>query len=424
MKTILLGLLTLLLGFTFAQSPSDILAEVEEPVRIVYWRSLAGPRGEAQEELVRRFNEMQDDVEVDVQFQGSYGELSQKLLAALAARDLPNVVMLCDTCMPDFAREGVLEPLDPFVDGPDGVERNTFVGKILDGGKVNEALYLIPFAASTPLLYYNPDIFEQVGLDGPPQTWDEFFEYARTIHEATGGQVAGVTLSTPFDTWWFQAQIWSQGGEFSNSDFETFVDSEVWIEEMTKWRDLVASNAARLPSSAEGGNLGDFANGFAAMNLFSTANLTSIFEEANGFTPATAFLPEGEAGRVVPTGGSGLAILAGQTPQETAASWIFINYMTSPEFNAYYAEQTGYMPYTQGAIAAMQDFLAENPQYQTSIDQLQYARNQSELNGVRDANTELRSYLDRIVLAGEDPAVVLPEAQAAVQASFESLGLR
>ena len=47
-----------------------------------------------------------------------------------------------------------------------------------------EGLYALPFNRSTPMFYYNKDMFEEVGLDpeAPPQTWDELKEYAAKLY--------------------------------------------------------------------------------------------------------------------------------------------------------------------------------------------------------------------------------------------------
>lgn len=412
-----LALLALLLLLTTAAA--------QEPTRIVYWSALDGPRAEAQDDLVQRFNESQDDVEVEVQFQGSYDEVLQKYLASLAAGNAPEVVLLCDTCYGALSREGALQPLDPLLDGPNGLDRESFVGAFLSGGQgLDGQLYFMPFATSTPILYYNPDLFEQAGLDGPPQTWDEFFESARTIREETGAY--GASLAANNWGWQLQSQIWSQGGEYSNEDFDTFVDSPVWIEEFGRWRDLIHEHdAARIPGSAEGGPFGDFINGRSAMFIASTGLLTSAHEQASGFDPATAMLPEGSAGRVLPTGGSGLAITAGLSDEEQQAAWEFVKFMVTPESNAYFAERTGYMPFRQGAIELLEDTLANEPDRQTAIDQLGNTRNQSQLVAYRG---EWRSIIDqameRILVSGEDPADVFPEAQRQVESALEAEGYR
>ena len=90
-------------------------AKPEGPIKIIYWRSLTGVAGEAQEEIVKRFNASRSDIIVESQFQGAYAEILQKLQAGLAAGDVPDLVLLDSPHLQIFAKEGVLVNLDAFV---------------------------------------------------------------------------------------------------------------------------------------------------------------------------------------------------------------------------------------------------------------------------------------------------------------------
>lgn len=399
------------------------IASAQEPIRITYWRSLAGPRGDAQDALVRTFNQIQDDIEVEVQFQGDYTEMTQKFAAALAANTVPDVMMICDTCMPPFARDDVLTPLDDYLARPGGNDAEDFLGRVLDGGRVDGDLYIIPFAASTPILFYNPDMLAEAGFDGPPETWDEFFEMSLAVSDTFGEDVYGATLWV--SAWWLQSHIWTYGGDFNDDEFNTFVDSELWLEQFDRWHNLVCEqNAARIPTSAEGGTFGDFYNQRAALMFSSTANITSIIEGAADFTPQAAFMPAGPEGNIVTTGGSGLAIPASLSDAQKDAAWTFIEFMTAPVSNVYYAINSGYMPFTEGAVEDMSTFLSNRPLNQISIDQLAFARNQAALNGAGEARSILDDALNSIFVGCQEPADVLPIAQEEIQLALEDAGLR
>ncbi len=61
-----------------------------------------------------------------------------------------------------------------------------------------------PYNSSSPILYYNKDIFTKAGLnaDNPPKTWPEVFEAAKKI-KASGAAKCGFT-----STWltWIQTE--------------------------------------------------------------------------------------------------------------------------------------------------------------------------------------------------------------------------
>ena len=88
MKKVFMVLLIALLAFSSTSLWAAAAAEKapEGPVKIVYWRSLTGVAGEAQEELVARFNASQDKVIVESQCQGLTLRSCKSFLAALGCR--------------------------------------------------------------------------------------------------------------------------------------------------------------------------------------------------------------------------------------------------------------------------------------------------------------------------------------------------
>src|SRR5688572_11934605 len=87
----------------------------KQPVALTYWKSLEGPRHEAQVKLTDDFNASRSDVKVTLEHVGVYAEAAQKLSTVLAANTPPDVMMLTvDTFMPGFARLGSLQALDEY----------------------------------------------------------------------------------------------------------------------------------------------------------------------------------------------------------------------------------------------------------------------------------------------------------------------
>jgi sn-glycerol 3-phosphate transport system substrate-binding protein len=418
-KQALIGALGLLMAF------GSGAALAQQPVEIVYWRSLGGVLGETQEELVRQFNASQDEVVVDAQFQGNYEEIQRKYLAALAANDLPDVLLMAGSRSLMFARDGVLEPLDRFIDAPDGLDRSDFIESLVSRGEHEGQQFMMPFAASTPMLYYNPDMLEAAGFSGPPETWDELFTMAREIHEHFDGQVLGFALDGHMgdNSWWLQSHIWSYGGDISEEDFTPHVDSDVIVDVLGQWRELIhVDGAARLVPQAEGGARSAYVNGRAAMIIASTANITTFKAETAGrFEPLAGYVPRGPEGQFIAAGASGLIMPVGLPPERQEAAWKFIRFMTSPESNAYFAERTGYLPYTHAAVENMQDFLAENPLWLVSADQLEFGRHGTKLQEASEAWSHWLDALERVLVGNQDPNTVLPRAQQEILVALRTV---
>lgn len=50
--------------------------------------------------------------------------------------------------------------------------------------EVDGGLYAVPFDLGMVGFWYNVDLFEEAGIDGPPTTWDEFLEDVQTLKDA------------------------------------------------------------------------------------------------------------------------------------------------------------------------------------------------------------------------------------------------
>ncbi|MDQ3514879.1 MAG: twin-arginine translocation signal domain-containing protein, partial [Chloroflexota bacterium] len=55
-----------------------VIKQTGSQVNVVFWSSFGGKNGEIEQEVIRRFNESQQDVVVEHQFQGTYEETAQK----------------------------------------------------------------------------------------------------------------------------------------------------------------------------------------------------------------------------------------------------------------------------------------------------------------------------------------------------------
>ena len=112
---------------------------------------------------------------VEAQFQGAYAEILQKLMAGLAAGSVPDLALLDSPFVVLFAKDGALVALDKFAaDSRSGVNLKDFVPGFLNDGYYKGKLYALPFLRSTPLMYFNRDMFAEVGLpDRVPDTWDD-----------------------------------------------------------------------------------------------------------------------------------------------------------------------------------------------------------------------------------------------------------
>ena len=79
-----------------ATTTALVSAPAAAATKFEFWYGLSGDLSERIQDMCKTFNESQSDVHVDYQFQGNYEETAQKLTAALAAKQTPDVSALSD----------------------------------------------------------------------------------------------------------------------------------------------------------------------------------------------------------------------------------------------------------------------------------------------------------------------------------------
>jgi sn-glycerol 3-phosphate transport system substrate-binding protein len=377
-------------------------------VEITYWGSWSGDLGKAEQEVVKRFNESQQDVKVNYQFQGNYEETAQKLTAALAARQTPDVSALSDVWWFKFYLNQVLAPLNDFITA-DKLDTSDYVDSLWNEGVRNDVQYWIPFARSTPLFYYNRDAFKEAGLDeGPPKTWSEFAKVAPELVKKEGDKVtrAAFTHATGagYVAWLFQGVDWAFGGAYSDPDFKILINEPKSVAAGEFYRKSVQDGWANITQDPDNGPDSDFFNGLTASTMASTGGLVTILANAK-FDVGTHFLLEEETFGCC-TGGAGLSVLAGSPPEKQEAAFKYIAFATSPEITTYWSQNTGYMPVRKSAIDSkeMQDFFAKNPNYKTAVDQLPKTRQQDSARvWIPNGDQIIGKGLEQILVNNQDP---------------------
>ncbi|NOZ28112.1 MAG: ABC transporter substrate-binding protein [Chloroflexi bacterium] len=422
--TVIVAMASMLVACAGMPAAPQAPAAPKGPVKIVYWRSLTGAKGEAQDELVRRFNESQNEVEVDVQFQGAYGELVQKLQAALAANEVPDVVLLDSPFVVLFAKDGVLVPLDDFVADPDtGLDIDNMLSGLISDCYYQEKLYALPLMRSTPLLYYNRDMFKEVGLpDRVPDTWDEFREFSKVLTKEEDGQIVrqGVsfTMGRTSAHWYFQAAIYSFGGEVSDEDFNILLEEPEAVAAAQFWQDLVFKDKTAKPGIDEGGSHGDFLNRRVGMVFASTGSMSGLMRKAD-FEVGAGMIPK-QVRRMVPVGGSVIAMISKDAAKQKAA-WEFMKFMVSPESNYYVVEQTGYLPTSQATLEypPMVEYFEKYPERKVALEQLKYARPQASVISLPRGTEILRQAVEKLLVGGIPAPQVMAEAAEELRVEYE-----
>jgi multiple sugar transport system substrate-binding protein len=102
----------------------------------------------------------------------------------------------------------------------------------------------IPFRHTTSGLHYNTDLFAERGLAGPPQTIEEFVEYAKRLAytRSDGTQVVGLVLpGVSYPNVVDIARAWN--GDFITPDYQVVANQPPMVRAVTILRELFQANA-------------------------------------------------------------------------------------------------------------------------------------------------------------------------------------
>lgn len=364
-------------GASEEQQSAQDYSGVKPAAKIDFWSVHPGKSQDIEAKIVKDFNASQSDTEVKLVTAGaSYFDLAQKFQTAQQSHNLPGVLVLCGTCWFNYYMNKTILPLDSLAAAAE-VDVDDYQEPMWNDYVYDKQVWMIPYARSTPLFYYNKSHFQRAGLpDRGPKTYDELADWAMKLKNADLGVKHVFEYGNPTGdpSWTFEGTVWAFGGNYSK-EFE-FTNASAETKAAFEWgRKTIFTD--KWAAVASGNPVEDLGAGAISTTVGSTGSLRGILESAKGkFEVGTAFLPGGpkKTDEVCPPGGSGLAVPSDISPEEQLAAMNFIKFATSPKNTVAFSEATGYMPVRTSSDT--KQLIAETPQIQTAIDQLPHVGHQ------------------------------------------------
>ena len=138
----------------------------------------------------------------------------ERLAVQSAAGDAPDILNMHVNNLVKYAQEGVLAPLEPFIESGD-LDVSGLSEGFLAGGKVDGVQYMIPMGSPYMSTIFDQDALTAAGLEIPPAdyTWDDFFQLLRDWATATGGEAPWPTQNMVDSEQHFYSWLLGQGLE-------------------------------------------------------------------------------------------------------------------------------------------------------------------------------------------------------------------
>lgn len=271
------------------------------------------------------------------------------LLQATVAGQAPDVALYMAQGDPvNYAIRGAVVPLSDF-EGFDEV-KNRFAPAAMVHSELNGKYYGLPEQMSFSVLFYRKDILEQLGFDGPPETWEEVYEMLPVLQRNNmtfGLPTSDVPAGSNEGMVSFGTMLYQAGGNFykdteKGKNSRANFDSETSIRIMKQWSDLYTSYGFPLSYN--------FSNRFVTGEMpLAVANYTSyntlvIFAPQLKGMWGIATVPgtmqkDGTISHATPVSVTSVMMMSSIEESKKQAAWEFIKWWTDAEAQTNYAHE-------------------------------------------------------------------------------------
>ncbi|MCD6290991.1 MAG: ABC transporter substrate-binding protein [Anaerolineae bacterium] len=395
---------------------------------IVFWHQHSRQREKALQEIVQKFNETNEyGITVSAEYQGSYGDIFNKMLAVLNTEDAPDLVVAYQNQAATYQLADALIDMNPLVNSPKwgltDAEKADFFPAFFKQDvfpTFGNARLGFPPNRSMEVMYYNADWLKELGYDGPPTTPAEFKEMAckaakQPFSKATSEGSMGYELS--IDASRFASWTFAFGGDVFDYEHNRYsYNNEAAVAAMSFIQDLFKSGCATIVTERYGDQT-DFGAGRLLFTVGSSSGLPyyrAAVDKGAQFNWSVAAIPHTTTEPVMNIYGASVSIPK-TTPERELAAWLFVKYFTSPEVQAKWAKVSNYFPVRKSVAEGLAEYFKENPAYKTAFDLLPYGKFEPPVPGydfVRDkvgdamaaiANgADVKSTLDQLTKEAND----------------------
>ena len=332
-------------------------------VEIQWWHAMTGANNDVVNELTTEFNASQSDYKVTPVFKGSYQDTLNAGIAAFRAHQAPTIIQVFDagTGVMMGAQNAVVPVADVMKKAGVAFDQSQYLpGIVAYYSKPDGTMLSFPFNSSTPILYYNKDIFQKAGLDPtkPPLTWPDVWADARQI-KTSGAAACGYTAAYPSD-WiglenfaaWNNIPFATDQNGLGSLDPKLEINDPHYIAYFQAIADLNKEGVFKY-----GGRTSEakpfFMNGTCGIYTDSSGGIGDIINSKVNFgTGPLPYDPTASGPQNTVPGGASLWVLAGQTDDQYKAAAAFFTFLSRTDIQVKLHEQSGYLPVTFAAYNA------------------------------------------------------------------------
>ena len=373
-----------------------LVPSAQAQIEIQWWHAMGAALGERVVDLANRFNAEQKEYKIVPTFKGSYPETLSAGIAAYRAKTSPHILQVFEVGTATMmSAKGAIKPAYEVMKiGGRNWDPSGYIPAVAGYYTDREGRMLsMPFNSSTPVFYYNRDAFKKAGISKVPETWKEMEGAVQRLKDAgfacpyTTGWVSWVHLENM--SAWHNIPFASDRNGFDSPNPKLLLNGEFQvkhIEMLARW----VKNGWFMYGGRTNESEPKFFNGECVMLTSSSGAQANIRKNAK-FDFGVSALPYHDTVKGAPVntiiGGASLWTMAGKTDKEYIGVARFFDFLSRPEIQAEWHQQTGYLPITSQVYdrTMKSGYYDKNPGTDVSVRTI-WGKVQTNTRGVRVGN--------------------------------------
>jgi multiple sugar transport system substrate-binding protein len=227
----------------------------------VFWHGLGGADGKTMQQMLNDYAAAKGDTAVRSETY-AWDVFYQKLPTSVVAKTPPDLSIMHDWGIRQFATQGIIQPADDIFFNSGLVPKDDFNQSLINTITVDGKTMAVPFDNHGWGLYYNTKLISDAGLDpnNLPKNGDEFLKWAFKLTTDENGKHPDESGFNPDKTkvWaihpgWIRftqpSTFWMFGGGIISDDGKkSMLDSEKTIAAAQYWWDLMYKHHVAPPA--------------------------------------------------------------------------------------------------------------------------------------------------------------------------------
>ena len=407
----------------------SVTAARAEPVQVNWWHAMGGALGKVVDKFAADFNAKQSKYKINAIYKGNYTETMTQAIAAFRAKQQPHIVQVFEVgtaTMMAAEGKGAIYPVWKLMqDAGIAFDQSVYLPAVISYYTTRDGKLLsLPFNSSTPVLWYNKTKLKELGVE-VPKTWDAL--WAAAAKAKTAGVKAPVSFG--WQSWsqienfsaWHNIALGTKENGFGGLDTKFTFNNDAVVNHIQRIADMGKKGLFKY-GGRRGDSRGMFVNGDSIFWINSSAYYGGFKKDIKNFEFGQAMLPLDSKVAKAPQnsiiGGATLWVLNGHQKEAYKGVAEFFQFLSAPEQQAYWHQNTGYVPITTAAyeLSKKQGFYKTAPGTDTAIKQLSLNTPTPASKGLRFGNfVQIRDIINEeleAVWAGKKSAKEAMDAAA------------